>query len=64
MRIALRFFCTVHVLPKAPAKGLRSMEVVWVSGTLRVARSDTTMGVSGYRMQADGVVAYVPPKRP
>ena len=48
----------IHVLPKAPAKGLRSMDAVWVSGTLKAARSDTTMGVSGYRMDALLVEPY------
>ena len=48
----------IHVLPKAPAKGLRSMDAVWVSGTLKAARSDTTMGVSGYRMDALVVEPY------
>jgi uncharacterized protein len=48
----------IHVLPKAPATGLRSMDTVWISGTLRTVRSDTTMGVSSYRMDAVLVEPY------
>jgi uncharacterized protein len=48
----------IHVLPKVPAKGLRSMDAVWVSGTLRQVRSDTSMGASGYRMDAVLVEPY------
>jgi uncharacterized protein len=48
----------IHVLPKAPAKGLRSMDAVWISGTLRTVRADTSMGVSSYRMDAVLVVPY------
>ena len=48
----------IHVLPKAPAKGLRSMDAVWISGTLRTVRADTSMGVSSYRMDALLVEPY------
>jgi len=48
----------IHVLPKAPATGLRSMDAVWVSGTLKTVRSDTSMGVSSYRMDAVLVEPY------
>jgi len=48
----------VHVLPKSPAKGLRSMDTVWVSGVIEAIRTDSYMGVSGYRMQADAVAPY------
>ena len=44
----------VSVRLAAPAK-LRAMDVVWVQGTLRAARTDSSMGVSGYVMQATDV---------
>lgn len=53
----------VHVLPKTPAKGLRSMDVVWISGTLKTFRSDTSMGMSSYRMDAVLVEPYTAPAR-
>jgi uncharacterized protein len=49
----------VHVKPKVAAKGFRSMDTVWISGTLKLLRSDTTMGASSYRMEATIVEPYV-----
>lgn len=49
----------VHVLPKAPATGLRSMDTVWVTGVLAAVRTDSYMGVSGYRIEATQVTPYV-----
>ncbi len=48
----------VHVVPRNAAK-FRSMDTVWVSGTLKAAKSDTAMGASGYRLDAVVVEAYV-----
>lgn len=48
----------VHVLPKAPAKGLRSMDTVWVTGVLMGTRTDSYMGMSGYRIEATQVTPY------
>jgi uncharacterized protein len=48
----------IHVLSDRAYKGIRSMDPVWVVGTLQTARSNTDMGVSGYRMQASGVAPY------
>jgi hypothetical protein len=48
----------VHVLPKAPAKGLRSMDTVWVTGVLTGTRTDSYMGMSGYRIEATQVTPY------
>lgn len=48
----------VHVLP-AKAASFRSMDTVWVSGTLRVARHDSYMGASSYRVEATAVEPYV-----
>lgn len=40
---------------------LRSMDVVWATGTLRTLRSDSMMGASAYKMQAAAVEPYKPP---
>ena len=48
----------IHVLPKSPAKGLRSMDAVWINGRLATVRTDSFMGAASYRIEADGVVPY------
>ncbi len=48
----------IHVLPRVPAKGFRSMDTVWISGRLTTPRTDSYMGVSGYRIEADAVTRY------
>ena len=53
----------IHVLPKTPAKGLRSMDTVWISGVLTTGRTDTYMGASGYRIEATSVAPYTEPAR-
>ena len=53
----------VHVLATKPVKGFRTMDTVWVSGTLSTRRQDSMMGTSGYRMDAVVVERYVPPSR-
>src|SRR5690606_34333718 len=40
---------------------LNMMSAVWVSGTLQVKRSDSSMGISGYSMDAKKVVEYKMP---
>ena len=49
----------VHVLVDKPAK-LRAMDVVWVSGVIKAARTDSAMGASGYRIEAAGLEPFVP----
>jgi hypothetical protein len=53
----------VHVLPRTPVKGFRSMDTVWVSGPLATVRTDSYMGASGYRIEATEVVRYEQPAR-
>jgi len=53
----------IHVLPRTPAKGLRSMDTVWVSGTLSTVRTDSYMGASGYRIEATEIAPYKEPAR-
>lgn len=51
----------VHVKAAIPAKGLRSMDTVWITGTLRTERRDTDMDVSGYTVDGAVVEKYVEP---
>jgi uncharacterized protein len=48
----------VHVLPRTPAKGLRSMDAVWITGPLSTVRTDSYMGAAGYRIEAQSVQPY------
>lgn len=48
----------VHVRSQAPIKGFHTMDAIWVSGTLELARTPSNMGVSGYAMMARQVTAY------
>lgn len=51
----------IHVKNAAPSQGLqglRSMDVVWVTGKLQITRADTMMGVSGYHVSAESVARY------
>jgi hypothetical protein len=52
----------IHVRPREPAKGVKSMDAVWISGTLKTLRSDTFMGASGYRLEAVGIEIYTEKK--
>lgn len=45
----------VHVRMGADPVALRSMDTVWVSGRLHAVRSDSSMGVSGYALDAHHV---------
>jgi uncharacterized protein len=53
----------IHVLPRTPAKGLRSMDTVWVSGPIATVRTDSYMGASSYRIEATEVAPYDERKR-
>jgi hypothetical protein len=48
----------VHVRSARPVTGFRTMEAVWVHGTIDIERSPTEMGVSGYTMKAQRVIRY------
>lgn len=52
----------IHVMPNRPVKNVRTMDAVWVSGTLSIGRSDTPMGKSGYRLRATAVTPYRAPR--
>ena len=49
----------VHVLATEPLKGFRTMDTVWVSGTLKINRQDSAMGVSSYQIKGPTVEPYV-----
>lgn len=54
----------VHVVLAEP-RPLRTMEAVWASGTLRVRRQDSSIGVmSGYWMEGLTIEPYVGRRRP
>jgi hypothetical protein len=53
----------VLVVPAKPAAGFRSMDTVWVSGTLKATRSNSPMGTSGYRLEGALVERYKAPAR-
>lgn len=51
----------VHVVAKAPHDSIRTMDTVWIAGTLRVERAETMMGDAGYAMRDAEVLPYSPP---
>lgn len=53
----------VHVVTRTPVKGFATMSTVWVSGTLKVGRQGSMMGVSGYQMDASAIEAYAPSRQ-
>jgi uncharacterized protein len=53
----------VHVIASPPLKGVRTMDAVWVVGTLTVQRTDSAMGVSSYQIKASAVEPYVAKER-
>jgi hypothetical protein len=53
----------VHVLLDKPAKNLRLMDVVWVTGPLSGTKTDSHMGVASYRIDAKAVTPYQEKKR-
>ena len=53
----------VHVVLDKPAKRLRLMDVVWVSGPMSATKTDSHMGVAGYRIDARQVAPYTEKKR-
>jgi hypothetical protein len=46
-----------------PPAIVHSMDIVWVSGTLKTSRSETSMGASSYALEADTVDPYQAPPR-
>lgn len=52
----------IHVLLAKPVKRVGLTDTVWVSGALSAEKTDSHMGVAGYRMYATAVMPYVEPK--
>jgi hypothetical protein len=52
----------VHVLLDKPNKRFRLMDVVWVSGPLSATKTDSHMGVAGYRIDAKNLTPYTDKK--
>ncbi len=52
----------IHVLPKTAVKGFRSMDAVWISGTLNNTQTDSYMGASSWRLDAVSVAPYEQPR--
>lgn len=48
----------VHVIADQPARGLRTMDTVWVSGTMKTIRQASIMGASGYQIDAVLIERY------
>lgn len=53
----------IHVFASKEVKGFRTMDTVWISGTLKTHRQDSSMGKSGYKMDAVIVERYSSPNR-
>jgi hypothetical protein len=51
----------VDVHLRAPDKKIEMMDAVWVTGRIRAQRSSTSMGASGYVLDAVGIEKYVEP---
>jgi len=51
----------VWVHPTKPLQGYRTMDTVWVRGTLRAARAGSPMGTAAYRLEAALVDRYTGP---
>ena len=54
----------IHVVIPQPDKAFRAMDTVWVSGTLKTSRQESSMGMSGYTLKAARVEPYAPLPRP
>lgn len=48
----------IHVKTNKPIAHLKTMDTVWIHGKITIERSDTSMGKSGYNMQAVKVLPY------
>jgi len=51
----------IHVRSAKAVKNVRTMDAVWISGVLKVERSDSSMGASSYSMKAVTVEPYTAP---
>jgi|GEM_PF-223128 len=47
-----------------PARNIRAMDAVWITGEMTVGQKNTVLGVSGYAMKVMNIVPYVEEKKP
>lgn len=51
----------IYVRMETPLKGVRSMDAIWLYGTIFLEKNDSgSMGASGYGMKVDKVEPYTP----
>ena len=55
---------TIHVILARPLADIRTMDALWISGALRVARGDSSIGIYGYRLHGERAEIYQPGRRP
>jgi len=48
----------VHVKASKPVANMRTMDTMWVSGTMQTRASETEMGQAGYQLKAERVEPY------
>ena len=53
----------IHAVSTKPLKGMRSMDAIWVHGTLSLQRADTPWGKAGYRLAVDKIAPYEEAKK-
>ncbi|MFJ3058182.1 DUF3299 domain-containing protein [Herbaspirillum sp. NPDC087042] len=51
----------IHVRSTKAIKNVRTMDAVWISGVIKVERSDSSMGAASYSMKAVSVEPYQAP---
>lgn len=53
----------IHVRLSKPLAGMRAMDTIWVNGRLKIERSESSVGVSSYGLDASLVEPYTAAKR-
>ena len=53
----------VDVVLKTSTKAFHAMDTVWVNGTFATVRQASSMGTSGYKIEAASIDRYVAPER-
>ena len=52
----------IYVIADKPLKNVQTMDALWVSGTLKLATTDSPWGRAAYRMQAEATAPYPLPQ--
>jgi hypothetical protein len=53
----------VHAVSKKPQNEMKTMDAIWVSGTLSLRHASTPWGAAGYRLEVERIAPYGPTKR-